>query len=202
MKKTITLIALAAAVLTASAKDYTDRLQVEVSTGMSASQTATISLNKQDNGKYSFALKNFILSSGNEQLGIGTIQIDDVEAVDLNGIPTLSDQRIITIQEGDGQSPSGMWMGPMLGKVPVQLIAEQRDESLYAVLNIDMESTINQTIKVVFGNGGYQIPNSDFEEFHKEGTIDEPNHWHSFASCTGKMASMVLTTRPTPLYLT
>ena len=192
MKKIITLIALAATMLTASAKDYTDRLQVEVSTGMSASQTATISLNKQDNGKYSFALKNFILSSGNEQLGIGTIQIDDVEAVDLNGITTLSDQRNITIQNGDTDSPSGTWIGPTLGNVPVQLIAEQRDESLYAVLNIDMQSTMNQTIKVVFGNGGYQIPNSDFEEFHKEkNDIDEPNHWHSFASCSGNFSGFV-----------
>jgi hypothetical protein len=189
MKKTITLIALAAAVLTASAKDYTDKLQVEVAQSMSASQTATISLNKQDDGRYSFALKNFILSLGGDQMPVGTIQIDNVEAVDLNGTTTLADQQTITIMDGDMGAPDDIWMGPMLGEIPVQLIAEQRDESLYAVLNINIP---NLPIKVVFGNGGYQIPNADFEQFHKEkNDIDEPNHWHSFASCTGSWAGFV-----------
>ncbi|MBM6992475.1 MAG: hypothetical protein I3J02_04330 [Prevotella sp.] len=191
MKRIFTLIALAANVVIASATDYTDALQVNVN-GNTSTQSATISLNRQDNGSYAFVLKNFVLTSGGQQMGIGTIEVDNVAGTDVNGVTTLVANQTVPIQEGDIASPSGMWIGPsMLGSVPVKLIAEQRGEKLYAVIDIDMQSTLQQTIKVTFGNGGYQIGNSGFEDFHSENGINEPNHWHSFASCTGAFAGFV-----------
>ncbi len=192
MKRVFTLLALTASVFLASAKDYTDVLEVSINNVVSATQTATISLDQQANGKYSFSLKNFTLNIGGQQTGIGTVQVDSVTTVSgAGGLTTLIANQTIKIKDGDGVSPSGIWIGESLGEVPVRLVAEQRGEELYAVININMAG-LGQSIRVVFGNGGYQVRNSGFENFHKENTtIDEPNNWHSFASCTGSWASFV-----------
>jgi hypothetical protein len=58
--------------------------------------------------------------------------------------------------------------GIYLPPIPIQLMGEQRDDKLYAVINIDMKASINSDIKVTFGDGNYQIGNSSFEDFHKE----------------------------------
>lgn len=190
MRILFTLFALAASVFMASANDYTDVLEVNIN-GSISTQTTTTSLNKQTDGTYSFILKNFILTLEGQQMGVGTIDISNVVGVPNNGMTTFVANQIIQIKEGDIASPSGTWTGPLIGDVPVRLMAELRGDQLYAVINIDMRKTLGQFIAVTFGNGGYQIPNSGFEAFHEEGTIDEPNHWHSFASCTGDFASFV-----------
>lgn len=191
MKKIITLLVVAVNVMMASANDYTDALAVEVN-GVVSSQTATISLDQQSDGTYTLALKNFIMSMGGQQMGIGTIEVPNVTATDVNGVTTLLADQSVAIKEGDIASPSGTWVGPqMLGIVPVKLMAEKRGEKLYAVINIDMQSTLQQTIQVTFGEGGYQIGNCSFEAFRKEGAIDEPLHWHSFASSTGAFSAFV-----------
>ncbi len=191
MKKILTLLALVARVMMASATDYTDLLTVDVN-GNTTSQTATISLNQQTDGTYTFILKNFVMSLEGVQMGIGTIEVNRVEGIDVNGVTTLVANQTVAIQEGDVPSPSGLWVGPsQLGSVPVKLVAEQRGEKLYAVIGIDLQSTLGQVIKVTFGHGGYQIGNSSFEDFHTENAINEPNHWHSFASCTGSLAGFV-----------
>ena len=84
------------------------------------------------------------------------------------------------------------WLGPTkLGEVPVELRASLKGSNLYAVIDINMMESLGQTINVVFGSRNYQIPNSGFEDFHTAGKADEPNHWHSFQSATGDLASMV-----------
>lgn len=191
MKKIITLLALVANIAAASANDYTDSLEVEVN-GVATTQEATISLDRQADGSYSFILKNFILESEGQQMGVGTIEVNRVSGVTANGVTTLLARQDITIKEGDGLSPSGIWIGPdMLGIVPVQLVAEQRGDKLYAVIDIDLKSSLDKVIKVTFGNGGYRIGNSDFEAFHQESGIAEPNHWHSFASSKGLLSAFV-----------
>ena len=191
MKKIITLLALVANIAAASANDYTDSLEVEVN-GVATTQAATISLDRQADGSYSFILKNFILESEGQQMGVGTIEVNRVSGVTANGVTTLLARQDITIKEGDGPSPSGIWIGPnMLGIVPVQLVAEQRGDKLYAVIDIDLKSSLDKVIKVTFGNGGYRIGNSDFEAFHQESGIAEPNHWHSFASSKGSLSAFV-----------
>lgn len=196
MKRFFTLAALAMAAISAAAKDYTDRLEVSIigeGTTQTTSQTASVDLTQGPDGKYSLTLKNFVFSLQGNQIGVGTILIDRVDAVDHQGVTTLMADSSILIKEGEGTSPSGIWMGPSLGNVPVQLMAELRGDALYTVINIDMQQTLGQNIQVVFGNGGYQIPNSGFEQFHKEKKVDEPNHWHSFASSDGVFSPFVST---------
>lgn len=187
MKKIFTLIALIAITASAMATDYTDQLTVNVN-GASTTQNATISVNQQD-GKYTLSLKNFILLAGTEKMGVGNIVLTGLTGQDINGYTVLKTKQEISITEGDDTSIE-TWMGPLLGTVPVDMIAKIKDNKLYTVINIDMQASLQQIIQVTFGTG-YQIPNSDFENFHTVSSSSvEPNNWHSFKSATGKYASL------------
>ncbi len=191
MKKIFTLLALLTSVLTMSATDYTDTMTVSINNEVVAGQKATISLDQAD-GKYEFKLNNFSLSMAGQQMPVGTIDLKDVEGSTANSVATLNANQKITIAAGD--DPKVPWMGPSLGPVPVILRAEQRGNSLYAVININMKNL--GYIQVVFGTGGYQIPNSGFESYHTAsmssgGTAyksQEPDAWHSFMSADGILA--------------
>ena len=190
MKKIITLSALALMALTAGATDYTDRLSVSLGGMPIGNQETTISVDAQDNGKYTLSLNNFQLAGLG---GIGNIVLADVDATEKSGMTTLAADQVIKITEGDDPDVQ-MWMGPMLGDVPVSLRADISGNKLYAVITIDGFGGVD----VVFGEGTYQIKNSGFENFHTatagSATSDEPNAWHSFMSCTGIFASMVSST--------
>ncbi|MDE7377959.1 MAG: calycin-like domain-containing protein, partial [Paraprevotella sp.] len=43
------------------------------------------------------------------------------------------------------------WIGPMLGDVPVVLVAEMTADKLHCLIDIDMMETLEQVIKVTFG---------------------------------------------------
>lgn len=187
MKKIFTLIAAMVCVISSYAKDYTDYLTVSIN-GTATEQKATVSV-EEAAGSYTFTLKNLVLSLGGQPMPIGTIKIDNLKLTTLNGQELLMTQRNITLENGDDPTYEGQWMGPMLQEVPIDFIARVSDERVYASIGIKMVA-LNQTIEVTFGSG-YQIPNSSFEAFHKEGKIDEPNNWHSFASAGGSLASMV-----------
>ena len=183
--------AMAMVTMNAMATDYTDSLIVKVN-GVTSEQSATVSVTEQG-GKYEFVLKNFTLMSGGQAMGIGTIDIKDITSVDAGGgITLLQTSGSIQIANGEGDSPSGMWMGPLLGDVPIDFTATINGDKVYASIAITM-ATLGQTIDVTFGSG-YQLPNSGFELFHKEGKIDEPNSWHSFASSKGRLSGFVKST--------
>lgn len=200
MKKIFTLIALCASSVMAMATDYTAQLEVTVN-GTSTVQEATISVAKQDDGKYTLQLNNFILSMPGQTMPVGNIVLKDVEGTVAEGLTTIKSVQDILIEAGNIPGID-VWMGPMLGSVPVDMTAEIRGENLYTIINIDM-AALGQTIKVVFGDGGYQIGNSGFEDFHTAtvyypedpetfSTSDEPNHWHSFMSASGNPALVYL----------
>ena len=190
MKKIITLSALALMALTANAEDYTDQLSVALAGNPLGTQETTISVDAQDNCKYTLSLKNFQLAGLG---GIGNIVLSDVDATEKSGRTVLAADQVIKITEGDDPNVS-MWMGPMLGDVPVSLKADMTDDNLYAVITIDGFGGVD----VVFGEGTYQIANSGFENFHTATYVDgetsyssdEPNAWHSFNSgvATGSAA--------------
>ena len=189
MKRLFTLFVGAMTALCSMATDYTDSLEVIVN-GVSAVQKATISVTQQTDGKYTLSLNNFVLQGVDQTLGVGNIVLTDIEGVEENGVTTIKINKSIEITEGNDPNVS-LWMGPMIGLVPINTVAEIRGDKLYVVIDIDMMSTLEQIIKVVFGNGGYQIPNSNFESFHSDGAGGvEPVAWHSFASASGDKASM------------
>lgn len=197
MKHFFTLALLGLFSLGVSATDFTDNLKVTVN-GTSTEQKAVVSVSS-DNNVYTLSLKNFVLSLGGQQMGIGNITIADLQGEQRDGYTLLRGKQNIRITAGDDSSV-GMWMGPMLGEVPVDLKAKVTDSTAYAVINITMAS-LHQNIQVTFGSG-YQIANSGFEYWHTatisdfEGknttTSDEPNTWHSFMSATGSQPYVYL----------
>ena len=191
MKRIFTLIAAVMTALASMATDYTDKLQVLVN-GSGATQEATISLIEEGDGTTTLMLNNFCLDNDGVPMPVGNIVLKNVsDAI----APTAGEKAYafngkITIEPGTMEGVE-MWLGPMLGEVPVELRASLKGSNLYAVIDINMMESLGQTINVVFGSRNYQIPNSGFEDFHTAGKADEPNHWHSFQSATGILASMV-----------
>lgn len=190
MKKIFTLVVAAVMALAVNAKDYTGNLSVTMSGTPLGTQETKISVTEQGDGKYTLALNNFKLDLIG---GVGNIVLTDVEGVvdnTGNGKTFLATDQVIQITEGDDPSVDN-WIGPNLKKVPVSVKADMTESNLYAVIKIESFGGID----VVFGDGGYQLPNSGFEEFHtakyNDKTSDEPNAWHSFMSCTGNFAMFV-----------
>lgn len=175
---------------------YTDTLVVTVN-GVSTGQNASISLKQNLDNTYTFSLNNFILQSEGATMPVGTILLSGIEGTtDADGVLSIATKQAITIQAGDMEGVA-MWLGPMLGNVPIDMRAEIRGSKLYTVIDIDMQSMLGQTIKVVFGDGGYQLPNSGFENFYTttskissgEVEVQEPVSWHSFATVGGDLAA-------------
>ena len=193
MKRIFTLIAAVMTALASMATDYTDKLQVLVN-GSGATQEATISLIEEGDGTTTLMLNNFCLYAGDGAvMPVGNIVLKNVsDAI----APTAGEKAYafngkIKIEPGTMEGVDD-WLGPTkLGEVPVELRASLKGSNLYAVIDINMMETLDQIINVVFGSRNYQIPNSGFEDFHKAGKADEPNHWHSFQSATGSLAHMV-----------
>lgn len=190
MKKIFTVLMLAASSAPLLATDYTNQLVVNMNGIEIANQQAVISVEQKDNGNYILKLDNFCIGT---TMPVGNIVVDDVTNMGNSDTPILITNQNINITpgtlEGVGESD---WMGPLLGSVPVEVKAEIRGEELYSLIDISMPG---MAISVQFGNGGYQIGNSGFENFHTatagSATSDEPNNWHSFMSCTGMLAGIV-----------
>ena len=196
MKKTLLSLALALlSSLSMSANDYTETLVVTVN-GTATRQTATISVDKNNDGTYNFNLKNFMLKIGDQSMGIGNITLNNLEAATSSKGDVVSTHRDITITKGDDPNVD-TWMGPMLGTIPLDLKLLVNNEKLYTLIDIDMQQTLKQTIHVTFGDN-YQLPNSGFEDYRTEQitklddsykqitvNVEEPLNWHSFASATG-----------------
>ncbi|MST84311.1 calycin-like domain-containing protein [Hallella mizrahii] len=195
MKKTLLSLALALlSSLSMSAKDYTETLVVTVN-GTATRQTATISVDKNNDGTYNFNLKNFMLKAEGQTMGIGNITLNNLKAAKSNKGDVVTFNDSIKIENGD--DPTITWVGPSLPKIPLKLKLLVNEEKLYTLIDIDMQKTLGQTIHVTFGDN-YQLPNSGFEDYRTEQitklddsykqitvNVEEPLNWHSFASATG-----------------
>lgn len=196
MKRFFTsLLATAAFAVSSMATDYKDIMNVSIDGKPTTPTENTISVEKTDDSGYTLSLKNFVLyvSSGDQvyPMPVGTIVLENVEAVTNGDVTTLKTSQDIEIAEGDDPTYEGSWIGPGLSAqgdlIPVNMTGEIRGDKFYTVININF---MGMNIDVVFGNGGYQIENSGFENFHtatyvdgkNKYTSDEPNAWHSFNS--------------------
>ncbi len=189
MKKIFSTITFALMGLAAVATSYNGNLTVTVN-GVQSSQPTTIDIVEQG-GKYTLSLKNFKLLSGNNELPVGNIVVDNVPGVKVAGVTMLHAGRNITIAKGDGE---GDWTGPMLGEVPIKMSARFNDNGQMATtISIDMAETIGR-IDVDFDATGnvFQMPNNNFETWTDATT--EPKHWHGFKSATGSFAAMASST--------
>lgn len=184
MKKILLSLALLATFLSAGATDYKDQLSVSIDGGTPSTQTTTISVNGNGDGTYDFSLKDFSFAG----IRIGDINLSNVPGVEQDGVVYLA-----------ATEPVKVKVGVMPLSLNVTLRGELRDNKsrLYASMDIPV-TMLKQNVSVLFG-GGYQLPNSGFEEYQKyqvnrvdmstydpvTTTVCEPLYWHSFASAMG-----------------
>ena len=185
MKKILTLILAVISVTAVLAKDYPSTIAIMVNNATLAPTAKNIEVTKQTNGKYTLALRDFSLDSDGEDIKVGDVVVKDIDAA------TSEDGTVILHTEQKIRINS--ILGLLLGEIPIVLNATiSPDDVLEARLDI---SLADQEVIVAISSETFQIPNSDFELFHTEtigtNSAEEPNHWHSFMSCTGKYASTV-----------
>ena len=142
-------IALGAMSATAQTKEYTDELAVTINGNGAGTQKTTIIVTENSDGTYRLALNKFVLGN---MIPVGNIIIDGIETNgdDVKNFATVQE---ITITPGDGNA--GSWIGPSLGKVPVNLEGKMSDERLYCTIEIDLTSTLGQAIRVTFGSDDF-----------------------------------------------
>lgn len=131
-------------------RSYTDELVVTINGNSSAPQQTRINVDEKTDGTYSLSLNNFMLASGDNVMPIGNIVLHNIAATEVDGVKNIVAKQEINIVEGDVEAD--FWMGPTLGKVPVDLTGKMTDYKLYCNIDIDMTSSLNQIINVKFGN--------------------------------------------------
>ena len=199
MKKIITSLAALLCAITMNAKDYTGQLTIKCPTAsVYAYQNATISLNEQENGLYTFTLKNFTLGTGTDAMKIGNVVLENVLGSS-EGVITLNTNQNIEIQKGDeGDDWNNETINAMGvdGKIPVVLTAHV--DTLFNNMAANIVINIpDMNVAVTFETTKSQINNSDFENFHKETYAEgkseqsgyEPDYWHSFLTADGEKAT-------------
>jgi hypothetical protein len=187
MRKIYSFFLAALTAIAANATDYNVPITINVNGGVTE-QSALISV-EENNGLYNLTLKNFILQSGTGPIGVGNVELNDIESYQDGDATLLLASRNVTITSGDDPSVL-LWMGTFLPPVPVELRGKIEGDNLCCYLDIDLTATLQQTVKVAVGSG-YQIPNPSFESWHTStGSYMEPNAWHSFESATGSMATL------------
>lgn len=130
---------------------FEDDLVVSVNDNSTAPQKAKVYLVPNADGTYSFVLKNFCLGQGEgDVMPIGNILVPGLVPNLTEQGATLDFEGPITIAAGDLEGVD-MWMGPMLGEIPLKLSAKSNMTQIYVAIDIVMES-MGQTIHVTFGS--------------------------------------------------
>ncbi|MCD8202822.1 MAG: calycin-like domain-containing protein [Prevotella sp.] len=135
----------AAAASSSNSVNYTDSLYITVGGNTLDPVEATITITEQEDGKYTFTLKNFGIASMG--MNVGTIEMTDVDGTTgEDGVVTMSTTQTATITDGD--DPDVTWS--MAGQtVDVTMTATMTEESLYAEITINLYGYLN--VYVVFG---------------------------------------------------
>ena len=99
MKKLFTLLfVIIASAMTAMATDYTDNLIITIDNGKPTTvNDVKITVTQQENGKYSFSLKDFSFAGAR----VGDIELNDIEGQEKDRIITLNVPKTNAVYIGD-----------------------------------------------------------------------------------------------------
>ncbi len=176
MKKIFTLFAASFLALGAMAQDaiqYTDDMYVTINEETAGPMQATILVTPQENGNYTLALKNFVLTSEDGDMPVGNVEVTDIVASDADGYTALAKTDDIMIAEGDDPNMD-FWMGPLIcgevGAIPVIIEAKMTAEKLFALITIDLSQTaLEQKILVTFGEDNFPTGIKSVSESESDG---------------------------------
>ena len=128
-------------------------IAVTVNQESSEPEESTVYTRENGDGTFDFELPNFQLIIDGEPMPIGTIVLSGITMTNQDGVTTFSIKKTVTIAAGDKEGIStDEWFGPWLGDIPVDLtVGKIYAGRLYCELDIDMQDSLGQTIKVVVG---------------------------------------------------
>ena len=152
--------------LAAMAETYRCKLAVDVFGAPSDPMEIDLECTKNADGKYDILLKDFYF---------GTMPVGDIT---INGIEAQTEKEFTFLTYDGTITLGGSWA--ILGPLPVDFIGFVRGDRFSAHLLVP-----NVGVNVVLNNQITQIYGSDFENWHKAGTSDEPNGWLGINSGTG-----------------
>ena len=131
-----------------SEKVYTEPLVVTINGESTEPQDASVTVVDNGNGTINFVLNNFVLNLGGEEMGVGNIELNDLEVKEsVFGMKYFNYDDLLTIVEGNKEGVD-TWMGPMLGEIPLVLAGKMNENNLYVTIDIDMQATLGQIIYV------------------------------------------------------
>lgn len=87
-----------------------------------------------------FILKDFILNTRDDQMGVGTIRIPNIPILNEEGIIKLESSLDIDIEAGS--DPEVIWNGPDLGPIPITIDATIEGEDVDVAIDIDLDGLI------------------------------------------------------------
>lgn len=166
MKKLFTLALACVMSLAAMAGNYRCKLAVDVYGDPSDPMEIDLECTENANGKYDILLKDFIFGS----MSVGNINVKDINAETEDGVTYLTFDGTITLE--------GAFAA--FGPIPTTLEGNLSGDLLAIHLQVP-----DLGVNVALTNEVTQIYGSDFENWHKAGTSDEPNGWHGIKSGTG-----------------
>lgn len=123
------------AVMTASAKVYTDSMSVAMSGSALGKQLASIDLSQQSDGTYQMQITNLVFSG----FAIGNITLPGITGTtDEQNVTTYTGSGTATITEGTDTAYAGKWMGGSYLKEANVSISEARSigDKLYMKMQI------------------------------------------------------------------
>lgn len=135
MKRIFTFLFFVMAVMTASAKVYTDSMSVAMSGSALGKQLASIDLSQQSDGTYQMQITNLVFSG----FAIGNITLPGITGTtDDQNVTTYTGSGTATITEGTDTAYAGQWMGGNYLKEANVSISEARSmgDKLYMKMQI------------------------------------------------------------------
>ena len=165
MKKLFTLALTALMSLAAMAETYRCKLAVDVYGAPSEPMEIDLECTENANGKYDILLKDFAFGG----MPVGNVNVKDINAVREDGVTYLTFDGTITLEGAFAGLP-----------IPTTLEGLISGDQLAIRLQVP-----DLGVNVALTNQVTQIYGSDFENWHKAGTSDEPNGWHGIKSGTG-----------------
>lgn len=180
-----------------SAKEFTDKLVVQLGDGEPMDPlSASIFVTDNGDGKYTLTLPNFMLGEGPEAMSVGTINLENVEGTEEDGVVVLSTKQTITIAPGDDESIG--WIGPGLGPLPVTLYAEMKGEKLFAKITIswvfDIFVTFGEKISTGIDcivPGVVEQPTSVYTLDGKKAATMQPGNVYIIRKADGKTVKVI-----------
>ena len=165
MKKLFTLVLACVMSLAAMAGNYRCKLAVDVYGTPSDPMEIDLECTENANGKYDILLKDFAFGG----MPVGNVNVKDINAVRGGGVTLLTFDGTITLE--------GAFAG-----LPIPTTLEGLISGDQLTIRLQVPSL---GVNVALTNEVTQIYGSDFENWHKAGTSDEPNGWHGIKSGTG-----------------